>query len=111
MPYASKFKASASIDYDHHFTFGRIQADLTGNYSSRFNWDADNTNKEPEHFVVDGSIAFTPASVENLTLRFWMKNITGIHYNVNYYAQASGSAYSSAPGAPRTFGGELVVKF
>lgn len=111
MPYASKFKASASIDYEHQFDAGNAAFNLTGNYASKFNWDADNTIKEPSHVLLDGSIAFTPAAAEHLTLRFWMKNITGEKYNINYYAQASGSAYSSAPGAPRTYGGELIFKF
>ncbi|MFT4054504.1 MAG: TonB-dependent receptor [Novosphingobium sp.] len=111
MPYASKWKFSSSIDYTHDFAFGEASFNLTANYASRFNWDADNVIKEPEHLLLDGSISLTPASQEHFTLRLWMKNITDEKFNINYYAQASGSAYSSAPGAPRTFGGELVFKF
>ncbi len=112
MPYASKWKFSGGLTYEHEMSgAGNFTFDLNGNYATKFNWDADNVIKEPAHFLLDGSIAFSPEAAEHLTIRLWMKNITGEKYNVNYYAQASGSAYSSAPGAPRTYGGELVFKF
>lgn len=112
LPYASKWKFTSSINYELALAgAGTLLLDLTGNYATRFNWDADNVIKEPAHFLFDGSIALTPTAMDNLTLRFWMKNITDEENNLNYYAQASGSAFSSAPGAPRTFGGEVVVAF
>lgn len=64
-----------------------------------------------EHLLLEGSVSFTPTAAEQLTFRFWMKNITGEKFNINYYAQDSGSAFSSAPGTPRTYGGELIFKF
>lgn len=112
MPYASKFKLSSSVSYETEIQgTGNLSLDLSANWASKFNWDADNVIKESSHFLMDGAVGFTPESLEHLTIRFWMKNITGVKYNINYYAQASGSAYSSAPGAPRTYGGELVFKF
>lgn len=112
MPYASKFKLSSSLSYEKDVEgTGNFAFDLNGNWSSKFNWDADNVIKEPSHFLVDGSVGFTPEKLEHVTVRFWVKNLTGEKVNINYYAQASGSAYSSAPGAPRTYGGELVFKF
>ena len=112
MPYASKWKFSGGVNYDRDFAgAGLASFSLTANWASRFNWDADNLIKERSHFIMDGSIGFTPEKAEHLTLRFWMKNITGVKYNINYYAQASGSAFSGAPGAPRTYGGELIFKF
>ena len=112
LPYASKWKFNAAVNYETELaSAGKLSFDLNANYASNFNWDADNVIKEPAHFLLDGSVAFSPAAFDNLTVRFWMKNITDRKYNVNYYAQASGSAYSSAPGAPRTFGGELIVRF
>ncbi|MFC3443516.1 TonB-dependent receptor [Sphingobium rhizovicinum] len=112
MPYASKWKFSGGASYVREIEgAGEMTLDLTGNWSSSFNWDADNLIKEPSRFLLDGAVGFTPERWEHLTLRFWMKNITGKKYNINYYAQASGSAFASAPGAPRTYGGELVFKF
>lgn len=112
LPYASKWKFSGGMDYEHDFVgAGVARLSLTGSWSSKFPWDADNVLYEPSRFLADGSIAFTPEDYENVTFRFWMKNITKEKYNINYYAQASGSAYSSAPGAPRTFGGEIVFSF
>lgn len=112
MPYASKWKFSSGIDYEYDFAgLGETTFSLSGNYATKFNWDADNVIKEPSHLIMDGSIALKPESIEHLTVRLWMKNITGEKFNINYYAQASGSAYSSAPGAPRTYGGELIFKF
>ena len=67
--------------------------------------------KEPAHTFFDASIQFSPEAFESVSFRLWGKNLSGVHYNVAYYAQASGSAFSSAPGAPRTFGGEVLFKF
>lgn len=112
MPYASKWKGTAAVSYRHEVDgTGSFDFDASLNYSSKFNWDADNLIKEPVRILVDGAIGFTPASLEHVTLRAWVKNLTNRKYNLNYFAQASGSAFSSAPGAPRTYGGELVFKF
>jgi iron complex outermembrane receptor protein len=112
MPYASKIKLSAGLNYSYDASgMGAFVLDGSVNYQSKFNWDSDNVIKEPAHTFFDASIQFTPEILDNISLRFWMKNITGVHYNVAYYAQASGSAFSSAPGAPRTFGGEVLFKF
>jgi iron complex outermembrane receptor protein len=112
MPYASKWKFSGGLSYEKDLVdAGKFNLDLTANWSSKFNWDGDNLIKEPSRFLLDGSVAFSPEKAEHLTIRFYMKNITGRKYNINYYAQASGSAFSSAPGAPRTYGGELQFKF
>ena len=112
MPYASKYKLTASLNYVYDAVgMGQFTFDGSLNYQSKFNWDSDNVYKEPAHTFLDGSITFAPESLENIRFRLWMKNITNVHYNVAYYAQASGSAFSSAPGAPRTFGGEVLFKF
>lgn len=112
LPYASKWKFNAAVGYKTDLSSaGSLAFDLNANYASKFNWDADNVIKEKAHLMLDGSVAFTPAAVNNVTVRFWMKNITNRKFNLSYYAQASGSAYSSAPGGPRTFGSELVVGF
>ena len=112
MPYASKWKFSGGFSYEYNLVdASRITLDMNANWASKFNWDADNVIKEPSHLLLDGAIAFTPGAYDHVTFRFWMKNITGEKYNLNYYAQASGSAFSSAPGAPRTYGGEVIFKF
>ncbi len=112
LPYASKIKISAGLDYILEASgLGKFTFDGSVNYASKFNWDADNVIKEPAHTFLDASLTFAPEALDNISLRFWMKNITGVHYNVGYYAQASGSAFSSSPGAPRTFGGEVLFKF
>lgn len=112
MPYASRWKGSAGLSYTREVEgAGKFDFDAGINYSSVFNWDADNLIKEPKRILVDSSLGFTPAGLDHVQIRAWVKNLTNRRYNVNYYAQASGSAFSSAPGAPRTFGGELVFKF
>ncbi|GGD80300.1 TonB-dependent receptor [Croceicoccus mobilis] len=112
LPYASKWKFSGGMDYEHDFAgAGRARFNLSASWSDKYPWDADNVYFEPSRFLMDGSISFTPEDYDHVTFRFWMKNITGEKYNINYYAQASGSAYSSAPGAPRTFGGEISFDF
>ncbi|GGC27065.1 TonB-dependent receptor [Novosphingobium marinum] len=112
MPYTSKWKFAGGIDYLADIVgTGEARFTLNASYSTKFPWDADNVIYEPSRFLLDGSVAFTPEDYEHVTFRFWMKNITGKKYNINYYAQAGGSAYSSAPGAPRTYGGEIIFEF
>ena len=112
MPYASKIKLSAGLNYTTEIPgTGKFEFDGSVNYQSKFNWDSDNVIKEPAHTFVDASVQFHPEALENIGFRLWVKNLTGVHYNVAYYAQASGSAFSSAPGAPRPFGGEVLFKF
>ncbi len=36
--------------------------------------------------MLDGSVDFTPAAVNKVTVRFWMKNITNRKNNLSYYA-------------------------
>jgi iron complex outermembrane recepter protein len=112
MPYASRVKMTAGLNYESNIEgAGHVVFDLNGNYNSEFNWDADNVIKEPAHFLLDGSIALTPKKLDHMTFRLWAKNITDEKWNINYYAQASGSAFSSAPGAPRTYGADVQVNF
>ena len=112
LPYASKFKLSASLDYSHNVPgTGKFILNGSANYASKFNWDSDNVIKEPAHTFFDASVQFTPEALHNIGFRLWMKNITDVRYNVGYFGQASGSAFSSSPGAPRTFGGEILFKF
>lgn len=110
LPMASKWKFSGSVSYDAEIgSMGKASFDLAANYTSAFPWDADNLWYERAHLLLDGSITLTPAAMENVSLRFWMKNITNRKVNLGYYAQASGSAFGSAPAAPRTYG--LVASF
>ncbi|MET0988463.1 MAG: TonB-dependent receptor [Steroidobacteraceae bacterium] len=112
MPYASKWKVTSGISYETQLAgLGEMTFDLAGNYSSKFNWDADNVIEEPSRFLMDASVSLTPTQLDSLTLRLWMKNVTDEEWNINYYAQASGSAFSSAPGAPRTYGAEVQWRF
>jgi iron complex outermembrane recepter protein len=112
MPYASKFKATAGVNYEWQMgTIGQMALAVGASYSSKFNWDADNVIKEPSHVLVDTSLSLTPDAMDNLTLRLWASNLTDEEWNINYYPQASGSAFSSAPGAPCTYGAEVQMRF
>lgn len=112
MPYASKLKLSAGASYTFDLGgFGTASLDGSLNYASRFNWDSDNVIKEPAHTFFDAAASISPADLPNLSFRFWMKNITGVHNNIAYFAIANNGGYLSAPGAPRTFGGEIGFKF
>lgn len=112
MPYASKWKFGSNLNYEKEVAdFGKIAVDVSANWSSKFYWEADNAIAEPSRFLVDTSVAFTPAALENVTFRLWAKNLTREKYNINFFSQAGSSAYSSAPGAPRTIGADVTLKF
>jgi iron complex outermembrane recepter protein len=112
MPYASKFKLSSNLNYVREVeSMGTFVLDLFVSYYSDYAWDADNVIEEPANTLVDGAIAFTPQAAEALTIRLWVKNAMDEEYNLGYYSQASGSAYSASPGAPRTYGAEFLFQF
>lgn len=112
LPMASKWKFSGNVSYDAEIaSFGKATFDLTASYSSKFPWDADNLWYERAYLLFNGSVAVAPQAMENVSLRFWMKNITNRKVNLGYYAQASGSAFGSAPAAPRTYGLEASFKW
>ncbi|WP_145204627.1 TonB-dependent receptor [Sphingobium sp. B2] len=112
LPMASKWKFSGSVSYEAEVaSMGKATFDLTANYSSKFPWDADNLWYERAHFLLNSSVSLSPESLENVSLRFWMKNITNRKVNLGYYAQASGSAFGSAPAAPRTYGLEASFRW
>jgi iron complex outermembrane receptor protein len=112
MPYASKWKGNASLDYQLDLAdAGKLAFSGSVTYASEFSWEPNGQAVEPAHTLVNASVSFTPSGSENLTIRFWIKNITKEKYNVAEFTQGSGAAFSSAVGAPRMFGGELGVKF
>ena len=112
LPMASKWKFSGSVSYDAEVaSVGKATFDLTASYSSKFPWDADNLWYESAHLLLNSSVTLAPEALENVSLRFWMKNITNRKVNLGYYAQASGSAFGSAPAAPRTYGLEASFRW
>lgn len=98
--------------YDVDTAAGGFGLDLNWSYNDGFAWDADNRIRQPSYSLFDAGLKWTPPGAENrYTIRFWAKNITKTKYYVSE-AQADGARGASAlPGAPRTFGGELAVKF
>lgn len=112
MPDVPKVVLTSSVQYIHDMRgAGVMSLFLSLRHQSGFAWDSDNVIREPPHTFLNGSVTFAPDALRHVTLRFWMDNITNVHYNINYYAQASGAAYESSPGAPRTFGGEFTYKY
>lgn len=111
MPYGSEWKFNYFVSWDHEIAnAGLLSVNLNANWTDKFPWDGDNVIWEDSYTLLDGAIAFTPAHWNELTVRAWMKNMLDEEYQINYYAQASSSAYSSAPGAPRTYGLELIYR-
>lgn len=112
LPMASKWKFSGSVSYEAEFaSVGKATFDLTASYSSKFPWDADNLWYERAHLLLNSSVTLTPNAMENVSIRLWAKNLTNRKVNLGYYAQASGSAFGSAPAAPRTYGVEASVRW
>jgi len=112
MPDVPKVALTSTLQYSQYVSeAGELSYDVSVRYQGSFPWDSDNVIREPAHTFLNGSIAFTPEAMDKISIKFWMNNMTNVHYNINYYAQASGAAYESAPGAPRTFGGEFMYKY
>jgi iron complex outermembrane receptor protein len=107
---APKWTANIGANYDLETEVGRFNFDVNYAYTSSYAWDADNKLREPSHGLLDAQITYTFPD-EHYSIRLYGKNLTKEKYYVAQIQSDSARGSSAMPGAPRTYGVDLLVKF
>jgi len=100
---------NANLDYHVPVSFGQLGTNITFFHTSGFYFEPDNRLSQSAYNLVNGQLYWKSVG-ERFDVRLWTKNL----FNQQYYVQkisGSGSPDAGAPGAPRTFGLSLGVKF
>jgi iron complex outermembrane receptor protein len=110
LPRAPHFSGNAGFDLTMPVGEGRIVLSPNLSYNSGFFWDADNVLKQKPYALLDATLKYVlPGG--HATVRVFGRNITNNAY-FTYAAQQAGENGSiSLPGAPRTYGVALDMKF
>jgi iron complex outermembrane receptor protein len=87
---------------------GRIQASVTGSYSSGFYWDPGNVVKQRPYTIVNASASWT-SSDEHWTLGVWARNLTDEKYYI--YVTPTETGTVGAIGRPFSAGASVEFKF
>lgn len=114
MVLAPKWRITGGLNYKTYTDIGEFVVDVNAAYTSRFFWTIQNVASQKPTTLVDGTLSFTPDSLDNVTFKLWGKNLTNVQYNgwVQESAFPNGTGgYQRQAAAPRTFGGEVAVKF
>ena len=106
---APKFTATASIDYHHDFSAGRIGLNLGMTYNSGFPFDVGNHIRQPEYVLLNGEISFAPSGLQGMRLVVWGKNLTNRDYIAGSLPTTFADSVSWAP--PRTYGVRAEYRF
>jgi iron complex outermembrane recepter protein len=105
-----KWTANIGANYNLETEVGAFNFDVNYAYSSSFAWDADNKLREPSYGVLDAQIKYTLPG-DRYSIRLYGKNLTKERYYVAQVQSDSARGSSAMPGAPRTYGVDLLVKF
>lgn len=111
---APKWRITGGGNYSIDAGAGTFVADVNIAYTSRYTWTIQNVVFQKPMALVNASLAFTPASMDNLTVKLWGKNLGNVKYN-NWVQESAfpggAGGYQRDAAAPLTFGGEVSVKF
>lgn len=111
---APKWRLTGGVNYRTGTDVGDLVADVNVAYTDRYFWTIQNVAEQKATTLVNGSLAFTPAALENVTFKVWGKNLTDVQYNgwVQESAFPNGvGGYQRQAAAPRTYGLEIGVEF
>jgi len=106
---APKFTGTASIDYHHDFTQGRLGINVNGNYNSGFPFDVNGHIQQKKYALLNAEVSFEPTDLQGLRLVIWGKNLTNHDYIQGSLPTFAADSVSWAP--PRTWGGRLEFRF
>ena len=113
-PSVSKWRWDLGANYGVDSSAGKFVADISASYTGRFAWDADNRIFERAVTLLNASLSFKPAALENVTFGVWGKNLANVkYYTVSQEFVGPGGIGGdiAGPAAPRTYGGAISVKF
>jgi len=124
--YTPKHSASIAADYEHELGGAKLRLHLDGNYDSGYYANATDvaynatggvTIAQPKGdsaFIVNGRLAFADIAMGDsgarLTASLWVRNLFN-ESHLFYKAMTTTSGTSGFYNDPRTFGGEINVKF
>jgi iron complex outermembrane receptor protein len=107
-----KLTFNLGASYDINTAAGGFGLDMNWSYNDGFAWDADNRLKQPSYPLIDAGLKWTPPGAEDrYAIRLWAKNLGKEKYYVSETQSGGAIGNSALPGAPRTYGAELSVKF
>jgi iron complex outermembrane receptor protein len=98
-----------SLDYKRPVSFGTLGVNTTLYHTSTFFFEPDNRLHQPTYNLVNGQMSWTSLS-DRYTVRLWSKNMFNRQYSVQKISGANAPDVGS-PGAPRTYGVSVGVKF
>ena len=108
LPYAPDATFNIGLDYRHEIAGGKVDIFVNELYNSGYYTQADNVLQQRDYSLVNLSITWQPAN-ERYFIKGYINNALDKEI-VEYLAVANGGASVSYQ-APRTFGGEVGVKF
>lgn len=125
--YTPQYSANGAIDYETPLMGAKLRMHHDGNYDSGFYVNNTDSNYDPttravlfaqpkgdKAFVVNGRIAVADIDMmkdsAKLTVSLWARNLLNEHH-LFYKSGSATSGISGFFNDPRTFGGELSIKF
>jgi len=124
--YTPKNSASVAADYEAQLSFAKLRLHLDGNYDSGYYANATDVAynaagqvtvaqpKGDQSFIVNGRIALAEidmgSSGARLTASLWSRNLLN-ESHLFYKALSTASGTNGFYNEPRTFGGDISVKF
>jgi iron complex outermembrane receptor protein len=104
-----KFTGTLAANYEVETDMGKFGAYASVYYNDGFKWEVSGRIREKAHTTLDGELSYSPASLENMRLVLWGKNLTDVDIKQSVLTSDFGDGVSYAP--PRTFGVRAEYKF
>jgi iron complex outermembrane receptor protein len=104
---APPLQVTAGGEYTLQLPIGEATFAVNYSYSSPFFWDVANQMREPARNLVNSTVTYSPN--KSLDLQLWVENLLDDEYTNFGLPGTFGN--TRVPGAPRTFGVRVGVKF
>lgn len=103
-----KFTGNVGVDYSIPVATGEIMLSVSGSYTSKFFWTAQNRHLQDDYSLVNASVQWL-SSDGTFSARLWGKNLGSTDYATS--GVSSGFGDFIIRGAPQTYGITLGVSF
>lgn len=107
-----KWTFNIGLNYEVETSAGTFNFDVNYAYNDGFAWDADNALRQSSYGLLDAQVKYTlPGRYDRFAIRAWAKNLTREKYYVAQIQSDGARGSSAMPGAPRTYGLDLLFSF
>ncbi|ATE65819.1 TonB-dependent receptor [Rhizorhabdus dicambivorans] len=107
-----KWTFNIGLNYGIETSAGKFDFDINYAYNDGFAWDADNALRQSSYGLLDAQLKYTlPGRYDRFAIRAWAKNLTREKYYVAQIQSDGARGSSAMPGAPRTYGLDLLFSF